>query len=110
MPLGNLVGGTLGFLLARLTQQACPYPLITGGMPSGRVAYKHRDLRVHHARSGCNDDCVVADLDEAATTGIPMLYDLEVSNGKPDRRPETFRLDASRHRKTLARCSTIVDW
>jgi len=31
--IGGAVGGTLGFLLARLTQEAYPYPLITGGMP-----------------------------------------------------------------------------
>ena len=30
---GAIIGGIGGFLLARLTQEAYPYPLITGGMP-----------------------------------------------------------------------------
>src|SRR5580704_13195286 len=30
---GGIVGGTLGFLLARFVQTAYPFPLITGGMP-----------------------------------------------------------------------------
>jgi Protein of unknown function (DUF3341) len=79
---GGVVGGTLGFLLARLTQEGYPYPLVTGGMPilapwpTGIVTY----------------ECMM--MGAVLTTAIallvtsrlpnwkPKLYEPEVSNGK----------------------------
>jgi len=78
--LGGLVGGTCGFLLARLTQEA--YPLVTGGMPilapwpTSIVTYELTML-------GAVLTTVVTLL---ITTKLPnwsaKLYDPEVSNGK----------------------------
>lgn len=79
---GGIVGGTCGFLLARLTQEVYPFPLITGGMPlfspwpSGIVTYELTML-------GAVLTTVVTLL---ITTRLPnwkpKLYDPEVSNGK----------------------------
>jgi hypothetical protein len=78
--LGGLVGGTCGFLLASLTQEA--YPLVTGGMPilapwpTSIVTYELTML-------GAVLTTVVTLL---VTTRLPnwspKLYDPEVSNGK----------------------------
>jgi hypothetical protein len=78
--LGGLAGGTCGFLLARLTQEA--YPLVTGGMPilapwpTAIVTYELTML-------GAVLATVVTLL---VTTKLPnwrsKLYDPEVSNGK----------------------------
>jgi len=77
---GGLVGGTCGFLLARLTQEA--YPIVTGGMPilaawpTGIVTYELTML-------GAVLTTIVTLL---ITTKLPnwkpKLYDPEVSNGK----------------------------
>jgi ActD protein len=77
---GGVVGGTLGFLLARLTQES--YPIVTGGMPmlaawpTGIVTYELTML-------GAVLTTVVTLL---ITTKLPSwkpkLYDPEVSNGK----------------------------
>jgi len=79
---GGIVGGTCGFLLARLTQEAYPFPLITGGMPllapwpTGIVTYELTML-------GAVLTTIVTLL---ITTRLPnwkpKLYDPEVSNGK----------------------------
>lgn len=77
---GGVVGGTCGFLLARLTQEA--YPIVTGGMPilaawpTGIVTYELTML-------GAVLTTVVTLL---ITTKLPnwrhKLYDPEVSYGK----------------------------
>ena len=77
---GGAVGGTLGFLLARLTQEA--YPIVTGGMPilaawpSGIVTYELTML-------GAVLTTIVTLL---VTTKLPnwksKLYDPEVSDGR----------------------------
>jgi len=77
---GGVVGGTCGFVLARLTQEA--YPIVTGGMPifaawpSGIVTYELTML-------GAVLTTVVTLL---ITTKLPnwkpKLYDPEVSNGR----------------------------
>ena len=78
---GGIVGGSLGFLLARFMQTAYPFPLITGGMPlvspypTGIVTY---ELTMFST--------VVATLVTLLiTTGLPKwkmsIYDEEVSNG-----------------------------
>jgi len=79
---GGIMGGTCGFLLVRLTQEAYPFPLITGGMPllaawpTGIVTYELTML-------GAVLTTVVTLL---ITTRLPnwrpKLYDPEVSNGK----------------------------
>jgi len=80
--IGGAVGGILGFLLARLTQEAYPYPLITGGMPllaawpTGIVAYELTML-------GAVLTTLVALLVSAKLPSWkPQLYDAEVSHGK----------------------------
>ena len=80
--LGGVVGGISGFLLALLTQEAYPYPLITGGMPlmaawpTGIVTYELTML-------GAVLTTIVVLL---VTTRLPnwkaRLYDPEVSQGK----------------------------
>jgi len=80
--IGGIVGGTCGFLLARLTQEGYPFPLITGGMPllaawpTGIVTYELTML-------GAVLTTVVTLL---ITTRLPnwkpKLYDPEVANGK----------------------------
>jgi ActD protein len=77
---GGVVGGTLGFLLALLTQES--YPIVTGGMPilaawpTGIVTYELTML-------GAVFTTIVTLL---VTTKLPSwkpkLYDPEVSNGK----------------------------
>ena len=77
---GGLVGGTCGFLLARLTQVA--YPIVTGGMPilaawpSGIVTYELTML-------GAVLTTIVTLL---ITTKLPnwkpKVYDPEVSDGR----------------------------
>jgi len=77
---GGAVGGTLGFLLARLTQEA--YPIVTGGMPilaawpTGIVTYELTML-------GAVLTTIVTLL---ITTKLPnwksKLHDPEVSDGK----------------------------
>jgi Protein of unknown function (DUF3341) len=77
---GGLIGGTCGFLLARLTQEA--YPLNTGGMPllspwpTGIVTYELTMLGA----------VVATIITLLVTTRLPSwkprLYDPEVSNGK----------------------------
>jgi len=79
---GGVVGGTCGFLLARLTQEAYPSWLNTGGMPllapwpTGIVTYELTML-------GAVLTTIVTLL---ITTRLPdwkpKLYDPEVSNGK----------------------------
>jgi len=79
---GGILGGICGFLLARLTQEAYPQPLITGGMPilapwpTGIVAYELTML-------GAVLTTIVTLL---VTTRLPnwkpRLYDSEVSDGK----------------------------
>ena len=81
-PMGGLVGGILGFLLARLTQEAYPYPLITGGMPllaawpTGIITYECTMLGAVLA--------TVATLliSTRLPNWKPKLYDPEVSNGR----------------------------
>ena len=78
---GGIVGGTLGFLLARFMQVAYPFPLITGGMPlvspfpTGIVTY---ELTMFSAIITTLATLLV-------TTGLPKwkmpLYDEEVSRG-----------------------------
>jgi Protein of unknown function (DUF3341) len=77
---GGIVGGTCGFLLARLTQEA--YPLITGGMPllsSWPTAIVTYELTMMGA-------VVTTIITLIVTTKLPnwkpKLYDPEVSNGK----------------------------
>lgn len=79
---GGVLGGACGFLLARLTQEAYPFPLVTGGMPilaawpTGIVTYELTML-------GAVLTTIVTLL---ITTRLPnwkpKLYDPEVSNGK----------------------------
>jgi hypothetical protein len=78
--LGGLVGGTSGFLLARLTQEA--YPLVTGGMPilalwpTGIVTYELTMM-------GAVLTTVITLLVTARLPNWkPKLYDPEVSHGK----------------------------
>ena len=76
---GGLVGGTLGFLLARLTQEA--YPIVTGGMPmlaawpTGIITY---ELTMFGA-------VLTTIITLMISTKLPnwksKLYDPEVSNG-----------------------------
>jgi len=79
---GGIVGGTLGFLLARFVQTAYPFPLITGGMPlvapwpTGIVTYELTMLSA----------IVTTVITLLVTTGLPnwskrKVYDEEVSNG-----------------------------
>jgi hypothetical protein len=78
---GGIVGGTLGFLLARFMQVAYPFPLITGGMPlvapfpTGIVTYELTMLSA----------IVTTVITLLVTTGLPnwkpKLYDEEVSIG-----------------------------
>jgi hypothetical protein len=80
--LGGVVGGVCGLLLARLTQQGYPYPLVTSGMPlvaswpTGIVTYELTML-------GAVLSTIITLL---ITTKLPnwkpKLYDPEVSNGK----------------------------
>lgn len=77
---GGAVGGTCGFLLARLTQEA--YPLVTGGMPllaawpTGIVTYELTML-------GAVLTTIVTLLISARLPNWkPKLYDPEVSKGK----------------------------
>ena len=97
-PEAEEAGGTFGFLLARLTQEAYPYPLITGGMPvlaawpTGIVTYELTML------GAVVTTIVVLLISTKLPDRKPKLYDQN-----PDRRPGTFRLDASRDRKPLAR-------
>ncbi len=80
--LGGIVGGTLGFLLARYMQVAYPFPLITGGMPlvapwpTGIVTYELTMLSA----------ILTTVITLLVTSGLPnwrkaKLYDEEVSNG-----------------------------
>jgi Protein of unknown function (DUF3341) len=78
---GGIVGGTLGFLLARYMQTAYPFPLITGGMPlvapwpTGIVTYEVTMLSA----------ILTTVITLLVTTGLPKwkpaVYDPEVSNG-----------------------------
>jgi hypothetical protein len=78
---GGIVGGTLGFLLARFMQVAYPFPLITGGMPlvspfpTGIVTY---ELTMFSA-------VVTTVITLLVTTGLPnwkaKVYDEEVTHG-----------------------------
>jgi hypothetical protein len=79
---GGIVGGTLGFLLARFLQTAYPFPLITGGMPlvapwpTGIVTYELTMLSA----------IVTTVITLLIATGLPnwrkgKIYDEEVSNG-----------------------------
>ena len=78
---GGIVGGTLGFLLARFMQTAYPFPLITGGMPlvapwpTGIVTYEVTMLSA----------IVTTVITLLATTGLPnwkpAVYDPEVTSG-----------------------------
>jgi hypothetical protein len=78
--LGGLAGGTFGFLLARLTQEA--YPLVTGGMPI-LAAWPTSIVTYELTMLGAVLTTVVTLL---VTTRLPnwraKLYDPEVSNGK----------------------------
>jgi hypothetical protein len=80
--LGGIVGGTLGFLLARYMQVAYPFPLITGGMPlvapwpTGIVTYEVTMLSA----------IVTTLITLLVTTSLPnwkktKVYDDEVSRG-----------------------------
>lgn len=78
--LGGIVGGTGGFFLARLTQEA--YPIITGGMPilagwpTGIVTYELTML-------GAVLTTIITLLVTAKLPNWkPKLYDHEVSHGK----------------------------
>jgi Protein of unknown function (DUF3341) len=79
---GGIVGGTLGFLLARFVQTAYPFPLITGGMPlvapwpTGIVTYELTMLSA----------IVTTVITLLISTGLPnwrkgKIYDPEVSKG-----------------------------
>lgn len=79
---GGIVGGTLGFLLARYMQVAYPFPLTTGGMPliapwpTGIVTYELTMLSA----------IATTVITLLITTGLPnwrksKIYDPEVSNG-----------------------------
>jgi hypothetical protein len=80
--LGGILGGIGGFLLAQLTQEGYPLPLVTGGMPilaawpTGIVTYELTML-------GAVLTTIVTLL---VSTRLPnwksKLYDPEVSNGK----------------------------
>jgi len=78
--LGGLVGGTLGFLLARLTQES--YPINTGGMPllaawpSGIVTYELTML------GAVLTTVVTLLISTKLPNWKPKLYDPEVSHGK----------------------------
>jgi len=80
--IGGIVGGTCGFLLARLTQEAYPQPLITGGMPilaawpTGIVTYELTMLCAVLAT------VVTLLISTKLPNWKPELYDPEVSNGK----------------------------
>lgn len=77
---GGVVGGTLGFLLARVTQEA--YPIVTGGMlifaawPSGIVIYELTML------GAVLTTIVTLMITTKLPNWKPKLYDPEVSNGK----------------------------
>ncbi|HXA56077.1 MAG TPA: quinol:electron acceptor oxidoreductase subunit ActD [Candidatus Acidoferrum sp.] len=78
---GGIVGGTLGFLLARYMQVAYRFPLITGGMPlvspfpTGIVTYELTMLSA----------IVTTVITLLVTTSLPnwkpKVYDEEVSHG-----------------------------
>jgi hypothetical protein len=78
---GAIIGGTLGFLLARHMQIAYPFPLITGGMPlvspfpTGIVTYEVTMLSA----------IVTTVITLLVTTNLPnwkeKVYDEEVSYG-----------------------------
>lgn len=79
---GGAVGGILGYLLARLTQVAYPFPLLTGGMPlvapwpTGIVTYECTML-------GAVLTTIVALLISTKLPNWkPKLYEPEVSHGK----------------------------
>jgi Protein of unknown function (DUF3341) len=80
--IGGAVGGILGFLLARLTQEAYPFPLITGGMPllaawpTGIVTYELTML------GAVLTTVVTLLISTKLPNWKPKLYDPEVSNGK----------------------------
>ena len=79
--LGGIIGGSLGFLLARFMQTAYPFPLITGGMPlvspypTGIVTYELTMFSV----------IITTLVTLLITSGLPKwnmpIYDAEVSNG-----------------------------
>jgi hypothetical protein len=79
---GGLLGGTCGFLLARLTQEAYPQPLITSGMPllaawpTGIVTYELTMLGAVLAT------VVTLLITTRLPNWKPKFYDPEVSNGK----------------------------
>jgi len=79
---GGIVGGTLGFLLARLTQEAYPFPLITGGMPllaawpSGIVTYELTML------GAVLTTVVTLLISTKLPNWKPHIYDPEVAQGK----------------------------
>ena len=80
--IGGIVGGTCGFLLARLTQEAYPQPLVTGGMPilapwpTGIVTYELTML------GAVLMTIVTLLIATRLPNWKPKLYDPEVSNGK----------------------------
>jgi hypothetical protein len=80
--LGGLVGGTLGFLLARLTQEAYPDPLLTGGipllaaLPTSIVTYELTML------GAVVTTIVVLLISTKPPDGKPKLHDPKASNGK----------------------------
>jgi len=79
---GGIVGGTLGFLLARLTQEGYPYPLITGGMPilapwpTGIVTYELTMM------GAVLTTAIALLVTSRLPNWKPKLYDPEVSKGK----------------------------
>ena len=79
---GGIVGGTCGFLLARLTQEAYAQPLVTGGMPilapwpTGIVTYELTMLGAVLAT------IVTLLITTRLPNWKPKLHDPEVSNGK----------------------------
>jgi hypothetical protein len=79
---GGALGGTCGFLLARLTQMGYPQPLITGGMPlvapwpTGIVTYELTML------GAVLTTIVTLLIATRLPNWKPQLYDPEVSNGK----------------------------
>ena len=77
---GGVAGGTLGFLLARLTQEA--YPIVTGGMPilaawpTGIVTYEVTML------GAVLTTVVTLLVSTKLPNWKPRVYDPEVSDGK----------------------------
>ena len=79
---GGVAGGILGFLLARLTQEGYPYPLVTGGMlilapwPTGIVTYEVTMM------GAVLTTAIALLVTSRLPNWRPNLYDTEIANGK----------------------------